>query len=171
MTLATTASNSTDLSELTDALNRLNKYSTQLTKDWNVLTEAYNPIKDTLQVTSQVQDLLEDLDWSKLSANFAKPELSVTSLKELNEIQTAAFQLFTDSVKENVDAAFASEKENVGKLQEVNDPVSLAATMINLAIDQLEDFNSHLVNQSKATMRVKSAYMAWWQKTLQTLTA
>ncbi len=156
---------------LTEALRHWNQYYSQSRQNALVVLNAITPLKDQIQVTGQLLETAQKTDWLQARSKLADPGLVVTALGELADIQIAALGKMQEGYNAflKTTQASTSQLSDLGKAAE--SPQALLAESLETGLSILKQYEADAVEEASSLSAIQSAYRAWLQKSLQSLSA
>jgi len=156
---------------LTHAIKDWNDYSSESVKNALIVMEAITPIKDTVQVTQQVIQALQETDWKPDNKKLLDPESLLAAGRELAEIQKAAIERMLEAYNEYLKVTRQAGDKYAEKLKAAKSPQQLLAAWLEASLEMVKEYQSGINDQASTLGTVQSAYKAWLQNTLQNLSA
>jgi len=169
--MTATTSNEFIEPSLADAIKHWNEYSAENAKNALIVLEAITPLKDALQVSEQVVEAMKQTNWFPVGTTLANPGVLTDAYKELAEIQMAALGKWYDGYAQFLKTTQQSGEKFTAALQDVNSPQQALAGYLETSLAVTKQYQADASDQASNLSAVQAAYKAWFQKTLQSLSA
>lgn len=166
MTTQSTTPNFIDPS-LTAALQHWSAYSAESTRNALVVMQAITPVKDTLQVTQQVLDSMQHVDWTPLNQKVADPEVYSTAYNELTDIQIATVKKLYEGYGELLSTAKKSGQQLAEVGEGADSPQQWLAAWLEANLAIVKEYQNDISDQADSLNAIQAAYKAWFQKTIE----
>ncbi|SEI55473.1 hypothetical protein SAMN04244572_02124 [Azotobacter beijerinckii] len=157
--------------KLSEALKRWNDYASESAQNVQVLFEAITPVKDTLQIAQQITDSLQRTHWTPTGTNWVNPSALFTAYQELAEIQLAALEKESDCYIRFLTTTLGTGKQITEAMQGASSPQQFLASYLDASLNIVQQYQDDASKQASTLSQIQSAYSAWLQKTLESLSA
>jgi len=155
--------------KLSEAIKRWSDYASESAQNLQVLFDAVQPFKDTLQVSQQVMGALQRTDWRSANSNWLSQSVLLGACQELMEIQLAALEKESDCYMGFLSTTFGAGRQVAEAMQGTSSPQQLLASCLDASLNIAQQYQNDASKQVSTLGQVQSAYNAWLQKTLESL--
>ncbi|GLS28053.1 hypothetical protein [Marinibactrum halimedae] len=157
--------------KLEKALSRVVETGKTTIENMNVVARAITPFKTFAQINDNTTNFLNSVDWGNVVKNSYLPESYQTPLTQLAEIQQAAIKTTVEGQASFFKTLSTEGKEIASTPVPIEKPQEAMADYIDKSLDLYDDVNEAMKEQASQLNTVQSAYMAWYQNTLQSMSA
>ncbi len=154
---------------LTEALRHWSEFSEENRQNALILFNAITPIKDKIQVTGQLLEAIQHTDWLQTTAKLADPSALVQSFSELADIQIATLGKLQESYNAFLKTTQACGEQLSGVSQGADSAQALLASYLETSLNIVKQYQADATDEASSLNVIQSAYNAWFQKTLQSL--
>jgi len=155
--------------KLADAIRHWNEYSAESAKNALILFEATTPLKDALQISDQVNEVMNHAEWFPVAARLADTAAFADAYKELAEIQIAALSKWYSGYIQFVKTIQQSSERLATPMRNVGSPQQALAAFLEASLTIMKEYQADTSKQVSSISEIQAAYKAWFQKTLQNL--
>jgi len=156
---------------LADAIKHWNEFSVENAKNAQILFEAITPLKDVQQISDQVMEAMKQTNWSPAGTKLVDPAVYSEAYKELAEIQMAALNKWYDGCSQFLKTTQQCGEQFAAAMQGVSTPQQALAGYLEASLAVTKQYQADANDQTSNLTAIQSAYKAWFQKTLQSLSA
>lgn len=156
---------------LTDALQHWNQYCAQSQQNMLILLNAITPLKDQIQVTGQLLEAAQKTNWLEAGSKFADPAVLANAFSELADIQIAALGKLQEGCTSFLKTTQASGDQLSELGKDAESPQALLAASLETSLNILKQYEADATEEASGLSAIQSAYRAWLQKNLQSLSA
>ena len=155
--------------ELESAFDNLFKAVESTVQSVKILAHSLIPVSTFLQVSENTLEVLKSADASNILMNSANLGVLKKPISDLSEIQVAATKT-TLETNSSIAKTLSKDALNIVKNESsFKSPQSSLAEFINDSVTFYNDVNSSISTQAGDINTISSAYNAWLQNTLFTL--
>ncbi|NVK39777.1 MAG: hypothetical protein HWE39_00915 [Oceanospirillaceae bacterium] len=153
---------------LQDAVEHWSDYAKDSLQTAEVVLRLYTPVKDSLQITQQVLESVQENDWTP-SATLPDAATFSGIVSELSDIQVAALKRMSDDFNRYLDTSVEAGKLFGETLKTDGDPQQQLAAWLETSLKVTKAYQDDFSQQLSDLGAIESAYKAWWQKSLESL--
>lgn len=155
--------------KLSDAIKHWNDYASESGQNVRAMFEAITPIKDTFQIAHQIMDSVQHTGWMPAGTNWMNPSALFAAYQELTEIQLAAQEKESDCCIRFLTTTLGAGKQVAEAMQGVSSPQQFLASYLEASLNIIRQYQADVTQQASIFVQIQSAYNAWLQKTLESL--
>lgn len=157
--------------KLSEAIRHWNDYANESGQNVRVLFEAMTPVKDSLQIAQQIMDSVQHRGWTPGSAHWMKPAALFSAYQELTEIQLAAQERENDCCIRFLTTTLGTGKQVAEAMQGASTPQQVLASCMEASLNIVRQYQADISEQAETFSQIQSAYKAWLQRTLDSLSS
>lgn len=156
--------------KLMDVLKQWHCFTQQNSENLKLVFSAFTPVQDSLQVTQQVLQRLQNKPFA-VEQSAVPSEAVSNAYRELIDIQQAAFKKEQEVYFRYWSIGLNNGKQMMSALQGVSSPQQALAAYLEANLDLARQYQDNFSEQLSDLNQIKAAYSAWWQKTLEAVSA